>query len=76
MVWTLRACRGLDSMQTSRRNSALLKTFNLKEMINCLEDLINYFAYPADDLGECQSGRDHAGKHQVGLEDVGHSLTL
>lgn len=44
--------RGLDSIQTSRRISILLKTVSLKEMIHCLEDLINYFAYPEDDLGE------------------------
>ncbi|XP_069958037.1 ryanodine receptor isoform X5 [Cherax quadricarinatus] len=42
--------KGLDHIQTSRRHSTLFKTVNLKEMINCLEDLINYFAYPADDL--------------------------
>ncbi|KAK3867881.1 hypothetical protein Pcinc_026695, partial [Petrolisthes cinctipes] len=42
--------KGLDNIQTSRRHSILLKTVNLKEMIHCLEDLINYFAYPADDL--------------------------
>ena len=44
--------RGLDSIQTSRRISILLKMVSLKEMIHCLEDLINYFAYPEDDLGE------------------------
>lgn len=44
--------RGLDSIQTSRRISILLKMVNLKEMIHCLEDLINYFAYPEDELGE------------------------
>ncbi|XP_050722291.1 ryanodine receptor-like isoform X2 [Eriocheir sinensis] len=42
--------KGLDSIQTSRRISILLKMVNLKEMIHCLEDLINYFAYPEDDL--------------------------
>lgn len=42
--------KGLDSIQTSRRISILLKMVSLKEMIHCLEDLINYFAYPEDDL--------------------------
>ena len=43
--------RGLDNIQASRRTSTLFKAFDLKEMISCLEDLINYFAYPEDDLG-------------------------
>ncbi|XP_066971317.1 ryanodine receptor isoform X19 [Macrobrachium rosenbergii] len=42
--------KGLDCIQQSRRHSILLRTVNLKEMISCLEDLINYFAYPEDDL--------------------------
>ncbi|XP_076069948.1 ryanodine receptor isoform X2 [Oratosquilla oratoria] len=41
---------GLDSLQSSRRSSTLLRTVNLKEMINCLDDLINYFYFPPDDL--------------------------
>lgn len=43
--------RGLDNIQASRRHSILLRTVNLKEMISCLEDLINYFAYPEEELG-------------------------
>ncbi|XP_064091941.1 ryanodine receptor-like isoform X23 [Macrobrachium nipponense] len=42
--------KGLDCIQQSRRHSILLRTVNLKEMISCLEDLINYFAYPEDEL--------------------------
>ncbi|ROT85515.1 ryanodine receptor [Penaeus vannamei] len=34
--------KGLDNIQASRRHSILLRTVNLKEMISCLEDLINY----------------------------------
>ena len=43
-------------MQSNRRQSTLLRNVSLKEMINCLEDLINYFAYPADDLGKYNNG--------------------
>lgn len=28
-------------------------TVNLAEMVMCLEDLINYFAQPEDDMGKC-----------------------
>ncbi|XP_042892542.1 ryanodine receptor-like isoform X4 [Penaeus japonicus] len=42
--------KGLDNIQASRRHSILLRTVNLKEMISCLEDLINYFAYPEEEL--------------------------
>lgn len=38
-------------MQNDRRHSALFKQVNLEEMVACLEDLINYFAQPEDDIG-------------------------
>lgn len=29
------------------------QAINLSEMVMCLEDLINYFAQPEDDMGSC-----------------------
>ncbi|XP_043197981.1 ryanodine receptor-like isoform X5 [Amphibalanus amphitrite] len=36
----------LDQIRTSRRHSVMLSSMNLKEIVMCLEDLINYFAQP------------------------------
>lgn len=37
-------------MQQNRRHSLFFQTVNLSEMVMCLEDLINYFAQPEDDM--------------------------
>ncbi|XP_075211293.1 ryanodine receptor [Lycorma delicatula] len=42
--------RGLETLQMNRRHSLFCATVNLNEMVMCLEDLINYFAQPADDM--------------------------
>lgn len=42
---------GLETLQTNRRHSMFFHTVNLAEMVMCLEDLINYFAQPEDDMG-------------------------
>ena len=42
---------GLDTLQNERRHSMLFKQVNLAEMVMCLEDLINYFAQPEEDIG-------------------------
>nr|AHW99829.1 ryanodine receptor [Sogatella furcifera] len=49
--------RGLETSQVNRRHSLFCATVNLNEMVMCLEDLINYFAQPADDMehGEKQN---------------------
>uniref|UniRef100_A0A4D5R9V0 Ryanodine receptor 44F n=1 Tax=Scolopendra viridis TaxID=118503 RepID=A0A4D5R9V0_SCOVI len=41
--------RGLDSLQNGNSDS-LFRQLNLTEMVMCLEDLINYFAQPEDDI--------------------------
>ncbi|XP_045464164.1 ryanodine receptor isoform X4 [Harmonia axyridis] len=41
---------GLETLQMNRRHSLFFLTVNLNEMVMCLEDLINYFAQPADDI--------------------------
>uniref|UniRef100_A0A182IRU9 Uncharacterized protein n=1 Tax=Anopheles atroparvus TaxID=41427 RepID=A0A182IRU9_ANOAO len=41
---------GLETLQENRRHSIFLQTVNLGEMVMCLEDLINYFAQPEDDM--------------------------
>lgn len=43
---------GLETLQQNRRHSMFFQTVNLGEMVMCLEDLINYFAQPEDDMGE------------------------
>lgn len=42
---------GLETLQQNRRHSMFFQTVNLSEMVMCLEDLINYFAQPEDDMG-------------------------
>lgn len=42
---------GLETLQQNRRHSMFFQTVNLGEMVMCLEDLINYFAQPEDDMG-------------------------
>ncbi|GLG95821.1 LOW QUALITY PROTEIN: ryanodine receptor-like [Gryllus bimaculatus] len=41
---------GLESLQRNRRPSLFFMSVNLNEMVMCLEDLINYFAQPAEDM--------------------------
>ncbi|XP_017777975.1 PREDICTED: ryanodine receptor [Nicrophorus vespilloides] len=41
---------GLETLQMNRRHSLFFATVNLNEMVMCLEDLINYFAQPEDDM--------------------------
>lgn len=36
----------------NRRHSVFFLAVNLNEMVMCLEDLINYFAQPEDDMGK------------------------
>lgn len=36
----------------NRRHSLFCATVNLNEMVMCLEDLINYFAQPEEDMGK------------------------
>ncbi|KAL5285595.1 hypothetical protein ACFFRR_007348 [Megaselia abdita] len=40
----------LDQLQSSRRHSIFFQKVNLGEMVMCLEDLINYFSQPEDDM--------------------------
>ena len=44
--------RGLETLQMDRRASIFFQSINLNEMVMCLEDLINYFAQPEDDMGK------------------------
>lgn len=44
--------RGLENLQTNRRSSLFCSFVNLNEMVMCLEDLINYFAQPEEDMGK------------------------
>lgn len=39
-------------LQVNRRASMFFQIVNLNEMVMCLEDLINYFAQPEDDMGK------------------------
>ncbi|XP_057661319.1 ryanodine receptor isoform X14 [Diorhabda carinulata] len=41
---------GLEQLQSNRRHSLFFLQVNLNEMVMCLEDLINYFAQPEDDM--------------------------
>nr|AXA98483.1 Ryanodine receptor [Sesamia inferens] len=41
---------GLETLQENRRHSMFFASVNLGEMVMCLEDLINYFAQPDDDM--------------------------
>lgn len=41
----------LETLQQNRRHSMFFQSVNLVEMVMCLEDLINYFAQPEDDMG-------------------------
>lgn len=42
---------GLENLQSNRRSSLFCSFVNLNEMVMCLEDLINYFAQPEEDMG-------------------------
>ncbi|XP_063919785.1 ryanodine receptor isoform X1 [Zophobas morio] len=41
---------GLETLQMNRRHSVFFLAVNLNEMVMCLEDLINYFAQPEEDM--------------------------
>lgn len=41
----------METLQQNRRHSMFFQSVNLGEMVMCLEDLINYFAQPEDDMG-------------------------
>ncbi|XP_025830516.1 ryanodine receptor [Agrilus planipennis] len=41
---------GLETLQMNRRHSLFFASVHLNEMVMCLEDLINYFAQPEDDM--------------------------
>ncbi|XP_055857539.1 ryanodine receptor isoform X6 [Episyrphus balteatus] len=41
---------GLETLQSNRRHSIFFQKVNLGEMVMCLEDLINYFSQPEDDM--------------------------
>ncbi|XP_050357860.1 ryanodine receptor isoform X7 [Nymphalis io] len=41
---------GLETLQENRRHSMFFASVNLGEMVMCLEDLINYFAQPDEDM--------------------------
>lgn len=43
--------RGLETLQVNRRASLFFQSVNLGEMVMCLEDLINYFAQPGEEMG-------------------------
>lgn len=43
---------GLETLQENRRHSLFFASVNLNEMVMCLEDLINYFAQPEEDMGK------------------------
>lgn len=45
-------CRGLERLQANRRSSVFCANVNLTEMVMCLEDLINYFAQPEEEMGK------------------------
>ena len=47
--------RQLDQIRTSRRHSVMLSSMNLKEIVMCLEDLINYFAQPDAEMGQSRA---------------------
>ncbi|XP_072162212.1 ryanodine receptor isoform X2 [Bemisia tabaci] len=42
--------KGLETLQSNRRQSVFTSSVNLNEMVMCLEDLINYFAQPEEDM--------------------------
>ena len=44
--------KALESLKTEGRNSRLWETVSLAEVIKTLEDLIEYFAPPAADMGQ------------------------
>lgn len=44
--------RGLEELQVNRRTSLFFVHVNLTEIVMCLEDLINYFAQPEEDMGK------------------------
>lgn len=43
---------GLERLQANRRSSVFCANVNLTEMVMCLEDLINYFAQPEEEMGK------------------------
>lgn len=45
-------CRALESLKADGRSSKVWDTVSLAEVIKTLEDLIEYFAPPAEDQGK------------------------
>jgi len=43
--------RALEILQVNRSREMFFGTVDLNEMIMCLEDLINYFAQPEEEMG-------------------------
>lgn len=48
----LKHTRALEILQINRSRDQFFGAVDLNEMIMCLEDLINYFAQPEDDMGK------------------------
>lgn len=44
--------RSLEELRVNRRTSLFFVNVNLAEIVMCLEDLINYFVQPEDDMGK------------------------
>lgn len=43
--------RGLDSLANDHQHMTFFENANLGEMVKCLEDLIDYFAQPDENIG-------------------------
>jgi hypothetical protein len=43
--------RGLDSLANDHQHMTFFENVNLSEMVKCLEDLIDYFAQPEENIG-------------------------
>lgn len=50
-VYKFSTSSSLETLQQNRRHSMFFQSVNLGEMVMCLEDLINYFTQPEDDMG-------------------------
>lgn len=56
LVWIF---SGLDSLQNDHQHSTFFENVNLTEMVKCLEDLIDYFAQPEENIGLAFSFSKH-----------------
>lgn len=43
--------RGLDALANDHQHMTFFENVNLGEMVKCLEDLIDYFAQPEENIG-------------------------